>query len=78
MTQKQKIIHYMVERGGITAFEAVVNLHITRLAARIKEIIEHDHLIIVKTWEESTNEETGETTRYLRYSLDPRCIMRVY
>ena len=70
MTQKEKVFDYLLEHDYITAFDAVVNLRVTRLAARIAELIA-DGVPVVKTWEESTNEETGETTRYLRYSLEP-------
>ena len=38
MTQREKILKYMKDFGSITAYEAVIDLGITQLAARLCEL----------------------------------------
>ena len=65
MSQKERISAYMEKHGGITSREAVIDLGIARLAARIAEMIEAGEKIIKVT--ETSENRYGERVRYTRY-----------
>lgn len=48
MTQKELILDYMRKHGSITPLEAIRELGITRLGARIWDLIHKDGIEIVK------------------------------
>ena len=66
-TQTAKIKHYMETHDGITSQEAFRKFNITRLSARIWDLI-HQGVKVEKITETSTNED-GETSRYTRYYI---------
>lgn len=65
MTQKEQIRQYLDDFGSITPLQALADLGIMRLGARIWEMI-RDGEPIVMEWETGTNRH-GQTTRYARY-----------
>ena len=65
MTQKERIIKYLEDFGSITPLEAMKDLGIMRLSARICELIEKGYPIIRET--ESSKNRYGQTTHYARY-----------
>lgn len=66
-SQKERVLEYMKRFQGITALEAVRDLGVYRLAARISEIAD-DGYEIVRTQESALN-RFGEKTYFTRYSL---------
>ena len=72
-TQKAKIIFYLLNHPTLTPMEAFRELHITKLATRIGELIA-DGWQIEKGWEEHTNAD-GETSRYRVYSLSDEAVL---
>ena len=67
MTQKERIIKYLQDFGSITPLEAMRDLGIMRLGARIWELIREGWPIIRET--EVSQNRYGQTTRYARYRL---------
>lgn len=67
MTQKQRVIEYINEFGSITALEAVRDLGILQLSARLCEL-ERQGIRFDKKQEASLN-RYGEKVYYTRYSL---------
>ena len=65
MTQKERIRKYLDDFGSITPMEAMSDLSIMRLAARISEMVRSGEPIITE-WETSQN-RYGQSTRYARY-----------
>ena len=67
MNQREKILKYMSDFGSITAYEAVIDLGITQLAARLCELkasgYEFDKEMM------TGKNRYGENTHYIRYSL---------
>lgn len=68
MNQKQRIIKYIQDFGSITALEAMKDLGITQLGARI-DGLQKDGYSFKKVWERSKN-RYGEPVDYKRYSLE--------
>lgn len=68
ITQKQRIIKYIQDFGSITALEAMKDLGITQLGARI-DGLQKDGYSFRKVWERSKN-RYGEPVDYKRYSLE--------
>ena len=66
-TQNVRIMEYLDENGSITPLEAMQQLGVMRLAARIDEL-RHDGVPIVMIRENVTN-RWGEKTSYARYGL---------
>lgn len=64
-TQKERIRQYMEDFGSITPLEALRDLGIMRLGARIWEMVRAGEPIITE-WETSKN-RYGQSTRYARY-----------
>jgi hypothetical protein len=65
MTQKERISQYLDDFGSITPLEAMKDLGIMRLSARIMEMVRAGDPIITE-WETSKN-RYGQSTRYARY-----------
>ena len=64
-TQADRVLDYIEEWGSITQLEALRDLGVMRLAARMSEII-RDGVPIEKTMEASQN-RYGQVVRYARY-----------
>ena len=67
LTQCMKIVKYMMDFGSITPLQAMKDLGVMRLAARISDLeadgwnIKHDR--------ETSENRYGEKTTYMRYNL---------
>lgn len=68
MNQKQRIIKYIQDFGSITALEAMKDLGISQLGARI-DGLQKDGYSFKKVWERSKN-RYGDPVDYKRYSLE--------
>ena len=67
MKQTDRILDYMNRFGSITPVEAMADLGVMRLAARISDI-ENMGYRVVHRMEKGKN-RYGEKTHYMRYSL---------
>lgn len=67
MGQKERIVQYIKEFGSITALEAVRDLGVLQLSARLVEL-ERDGYCFHKEQESSVN-RYGERVYYTRYYL---------
>ena len=67
-TQCERIVRYMKDEGSITPADAVYDLGIYRLAARICDLKREGVGIIAKM--ETTTTRYGDTVRYARYRLE--------
>ena len=67
VTQGMKILKYMQDYGSITPVEALRDLSVMRLAARIADL-EGQGVRIIHEMENGVN-RMGEKTRYSRYRL---------
>jgi len=65
MTQKERIRKYLDDFGSITPLQAMADLGIMRLGARIWEMVRAGEPIITE-WETGQN-RYGQATRYARY-----------
>jgi biotin operon repressor len=68
MTQCERIVEYINRYGSITSMEAMMDLGISRLAARISDLRDEGYRI--KSEPESGRNRFGEKTHYTRYSLE--------
>ena len=68
MNQKDRIIKYLHDFGSITSLEAMRDLGITQLGARI-DGLQKDGYTFKKEWERAKN-RYGEDVDYKRYSLE--------
>lgn len=68
MTQCERVLDYMQRFGSITSAEAVMDLGVYRLAARISDLRGEGHKISDRM--ESGKNRFGEKTSYKRYSLE--------
>ena len=68
MNQKKRIIKYINDFGSITSLEAMRDLGITQLGARI-DGLQKDGYTFKKEWERAKN-RYGEDVDYKRYSLE--------
>lgn len=68
MTQKERILKYINDYGSITALEAMRDLGIQQLGARI-DGLQKDGYAFIKEWEHSKN-RYGEKVSFKRYSLE--------
>lgn len=67
INQKELILQYMREKGGITQAEAVKELGCYRLGARIWDLKHDGHLILKVDREAETR--YGKTARFAEYRL---------
>lgn len=65
--QRQRILDYINETGSITALEAVRELGVLQLSARLVEL-ERDGIVFNKEQESALN-RFGERVYYTRYSI---------
>ena len=68
MNQKQRVVKYIQDYGSITALDAMRDLGIQQLGARI-DGLQKDGYVFKKEWEHSKN-RYGETVSFKRYSLE--------
>ena len=68
MTQCEMIVDYINKFGSITSAEAMMDLGISRLAARISDL--KDEGYVIKATPESGKNRFGEKTHYTRYSIE--------
>lgn len=68
MTQNEKVLAYIVKKGGITQLEAFEKFGITRLSARAWDI-KHKMGIPLKTENIKVKNRFGEPCTVKRYSL---------
>ena len=68
MSQKKRVLEYMQQYGGITAFEAFQMLHCTRLSARIFELRKDGHVITERR--RQIINQYGERVTYSEYKLE--------
>ena len=69
MTQNQKVLQYMKENNGITTYTAF-KMGITRLSARIAELIEEGYPIQKKKMKYKASD--GKTKMYTLYSIETK------
>lgn len=67
MTQKERILKYLEDWGSITPMEAMRDLGVMRLGARIWELIREGYPIVRET--ERSKNRYGQDTRYARYRM---------
>ena len=67
MTQTQKIVNYCKKHGSISAMEAMSELGITQLGARIDDL-QKKGIFFRKEWDAATNRD-GEIVRFKRNKL---------
>lgn len=68
MNQKQRVIKYIKDFGSITALDAMRDLGIQQLGARI-DGLQKDGYVFKKEWEQSKN-RYGDPVNFKRYSLE--------
>ena len=68
MTQEEKILAYMERHGSITPLEAMNELGIMRLGARIYDLKDSGVKIVKETV--TGKNRDGERVRYARYRLE--------
>lgn len=61
-SQNQMVLEHLQKHKSITGWDAISKYHITRLAARIKDLKDSGHCII-------TIMEKAEARRWARYTL---------
>ena len=67
LTQSMKVLKYMMDFGKITPIEAMKDLGVMRLAARISDLEDQGFEILHER--ESGRNRYGEKTSYARYRL---------
>lgn len=67
MTQRDRILTYMHDEGSITALEAVRELGVLQLSARLVELEKRGYRFDKK--QESSLNRYGEKVYYTRYSI---------
>ena len=68
MNQKEMVIKYINDFGCITSYEAYVDLGITQLATRIKELKEQGYVFSYE-WISKKN-RYGKPIRFKKYKLE--------
>lgn len=68
MKQQERLLKYLKDNGSITAYEAVKELGILQLSARIIELQRQGYKFDRK--QESSKNRYGEKVYYKRYSLE--------
>lgn len=71
ITQRQKIVKYMLKFGSITSWEAYESLGITQFATRVKELKQEGYGFKTK-WEKRKNKE-GKMVRFKRFYFSNGC-----
>lgn len=65
ITQRDRVLQYMRENNGITAYEAVVEVGCTQLSARICELQREGHMFSTEVIK--NRNRWGDPCHYLRY-----------
>lgn len=65
ITQRDRVLQYMRENNGITAYEAVVHVGCTQLSARICELQKEGHMFSTEVIKNINR--YGDRCHYLRY-----------
>lgn len=73
MTQKQRVLQYMLDFDSITSLDAFRELGVTRLADVIFKLKKDNYAIITRT-EKSMN-RYGEPVYFARYSIDTSTLL---
>lgn len=68
MNQKEQIIQYIRDFGSITSYSAYVDLGITQLASRIKELKQEGYRFTYEI--EVKKNRYGKQVRFKRYILE--------
>lgn len=68
MNQRQMVLQYIHEHGSITSYEAYIDLGITQLATRIKELKEEGYQFSY-TWITKKN-RYDKPIRFKKYKLE--------
>lgn len=68
-TQAEQLIRYLADHGTITALEAVSDLNIYRLSARIFEL-KHNYGLNITTSNETRRRSDGSYVTFTRYTLE--------
>ena len=68
MNQRQQILQYIEDFGAITSYEAYIDLGITQLASRIKELKEQGYNFKYD-WVKKKN-RYNKQVRFKRYKLE--------
>jgi hypothetical protein len=68
MNQRQMVLQYIKDYGSITSYQAYIDLGITQLATRIKELKEQGHHFTYEI--EVKKNRYGKKVRFKRYKLE--------
>lgn len=68
ITQEIRVLNYMLDFGSISSWEAIKELGITRISARIFNLRKKGYFI-ENEWEYTTN-RYGDKIKYVRYTLN--------
>lgn len=68
MTQKEMVREYLEKHGSITSWQAITEMHITRLSAHIHSLKHKDGLKIDA--ELITEHKDGRAVRYTKYTME--------
>ena len=67
-TQREEILSYMLRFGSISTFDAYMELGVTQLGARIKEL-EKKGFVIGRNRKSVVSQRTGKTVRFVEYYI---------
>ena len=67
LTQSMRVLKYMIDFTSITPVQAMQDLGVMRLAARISDL--EDQGFVIEHGRESGKNRYGEKTSYAKYSL---------
>ena len=67
MNQRQMVLQYIKDYGSITSYQAYIDLGITQLATRIKELKQQGHYFTYEI--EVKKNRYGKKVRFKRYKL---------
>jgi len=70
LTQSMKVLKYMMDFGSITPLDALKDLAVMRLGARIWDLEKQGFEILHER--ETAKNRYGENTTYCRYRLKPK------
>ena len=68
-TQRDEVLNYMRDFGSISTFDAYVELGVTQLGARIKEL-EQKGWLIGRHKKQRVSNRTGKVVRYVEYYIE--------
>lgn len=68
-TQRDEVLNYMRDFGSISTFDAYMELGVTQLGARIKEL-ENKGWLIGRHKKQRVSNRTGKVVRYVEYYIE--------